>query len=235
VNSNQQQGSQGIFVVVGRAVGRSRSGRVFVAIAVASVFYGLGYAAWHAPDFVTAVVSIWLVLHGLKLAWRLLPIPSATRARWKRMTTLTPSQPERPLPRLTVAESLRTVFQFLLMLPSLVLVVIPVIDVCIFVIELAHRHASSGRMIMFAMTIPYSLGVGAILASAFVSSASRISREWVIVLSLGLLCFIVSTFALYNYFQAGIGLVATHEKILIIAGPVITAGWNILRLRRGTL
>ena len=84
MNENQSNSNESVFVEVGRSLGRSRSGQLFVAFAVAALFCGLAYVAWHARDLASTVLTIGLLVYGLQLAWRLLPIPRATRDRWVR-------------------------------------------------------------------------------------------------------------------------------------------------------
>ncbi len=84
MNENQRSSNEGVFVEVGRSLGHSRSGRLFVAFAVAALFCGLAAVAWHARDLAATVLTVGLLVYGVQLAWRLLPISRVTRERWVR-------------------------------------------------------------------------------------------------------------------------------------------------------
>jgi hypothetical protein len=84
VNENQSKTNESVFTEAGRSLGRSRRGRFFVSLAVAILFSCLAYAAWHARDLAATVLTVGLLIYGFQLAWRILPISSATRARWVR-------------------------------------------------------------------------------------------------------------------------------------------------------
>src|SRR5947209_5368515 len=84
MKENKSNGDESVLVEVGRSLGRSRSGQLFVAFAAAALFCGLAYVAWHAPALASIVLTVGLLGYGLQLAWRLLPIPCATRERWAR-------------------------------------------------------------------------------------------------------------------------------------------------------
>lgn len=84
MNENQGIYHESAFVKIGRFLGRSRSSQLLASIAVAASFSYLAYAAWHARDLAAAVLTIGLLSFGFQWAWRLLPIPNATRTRWVR-------------------------------------------------------------------------------------------------------------------------------------------------------
>jgi len=67
---------------LGHRLGRSRVGQVFCAVVVAAFFFALAYMAWLERDFSAIMVVVGLVIYGLLVAWRILPIPASTRARW---------------------------------------------------------------------------------------------------------------------------------------------------------
>ncbi len=84
MNEDQGSSNESAFVRVGRSLGRSRSAQLFVAFAVAALFCGLAAVAWHARDLAATVLTVGLLVYGVRLAWRLLPISRATRERWAR-------------------------------------------------------------------------------------------------------------------------------------------------------
>lgn len=84
MNQNQVNPEKSAYTAIGRSLGRSRKGQLFAAAAVAGLFSWLAYVAWHVPNFAAIILSIGLLVYGLQMSWRLLPIPSATRARWVR-------------------------------------------------------------------------------------------------------------------------------------------------------
>jgi hypothetical protein len=82
--NEKQDNHQNAFVEVGRFLGGSRIGRFIVSVAIAALFFGLAYTAWHARDLTAIVLSVGLIVYGLQVAWRVLPISSTTRTRWVR-------------------------------------------------------------------------------------------------------------------------------------------------------
>jgi hypothetical protein len=70
------------FPDLGRALGRSRMGRILAAAVVVVFFGALAYAAWRWRDFSSAAVAAALTYYGLETAWRILPIRESARARW---------------------------------------------------------------------------------------------------------------------------------------------------------
>lgn len=70
------------FAALGRSLGASRGGQLFVSFLVAALSCSLAYAAWHAPDLSATILTIGVLVYGLERAWRLLPFSRATRDRW---------------------------------------------------------------------------------------------------------------------------------------------------------
>jgi hypothetical protein len=68
---------------LGRTLGRSFSGQLFVAILVAAFSGCLAYLLWHFHYFVSKFLAVFLVMYSFSVAWRILPIPTSTRARWE--------------------------------------------------------------------------------------------------------------------------------------------------------
>jgi hypothetical protein len=82
MNDAQSQPGESDLVRLGRRLGRSRSGRAFVAFLAMGFFFALAYASWHQRDLVVMAVTAGLAYFGLRVAWRTLPVPASTRAHW---------------------------------------------------------------------------------------------------------------------------------------------------------
>lgn len=81
----------------GRTLGRSRVGRYVLAFGVVALFGGLAIAAGRLPKLAATILSAGLLMYGLQRAWRLLPIPDATRERWAREERIAEQCPAHPL------------------------------------------------------------------------------------------------------------------------------------------
>lgn len=82
MSTNQDAPRESSFVKAGRFLGRSRAGRLFLSLGIATLFCGAAYTAWHERELAAWALAAWLVVYGLQLAWDLLPISEATRIRW---------------------------------------------------------------------------------------------------------------------------------------------------------
>jgi hypothetical protein len=80
---------------------------------------------------------------------------------------------------------------------------------------------------MFCIALPYWFGEGMIFASVF---RAWLSRTSCILTLIGVLLYVASTVAAYLYFDPG-SLIALHEKLMILLGPVLVAVWNLIRNR----
>jgi hypothetical protein len=69
-------------VRVARRLGRSPGGQLFGAFVVLIFFFGLAYCVWLHRDLAADALVVGVVFYGLRLAWRILPIPAGARARW---------------------------------------------------------------------------------------------------------------------------------------------------------
>jgi len=84
MNESQNNNNESLFARLGRNLGQSRTGQFFVAITVATFALALSYVSWIYRDLAAVILAISLALYGLRVAWRILPIPASTRARWAR-------------------------------------------------------------------------------------------------------------------------------------------------------
>ena len=82
MNEKQNVCNDERFEEIGRWLGRSRFGRLLISVGIIAAFSRLAYGAWHDPEFSATLLSVGFLVYGLQLAWRVLPIPGATRTRW---------------------------------------------------------------------------------------------------------------------------------------------------------
>jgi hypothetical protein len=83
MNTNSDAMQESPFVRVGRFLGRSNAGRCLVSIGILALFCCAAYMAWHDHELAAYVLTAWLVIYGVQMAWNLLPISEATRSRWR--------------------------------------------------------------------------------------------------------------------------------------------------------
>lgn len=74
--------------MIARAVAKSRIGRILFALVIAALSCGLAYLCWQARDLIAVVLAAIVILTGLQLAWKLLPLSEQTRSRWARRAEL---------------------------------------------------------------------------------------------------------------------------------------------------
>lgn len=72
------------YVEMARDLGRSRSGQILVATVIMAFFVWLGWWAWTRPTDAGQLFAFVIVGFGFTKVWPILPIPIATRERWKR-------------------------------------------------------------------------------------------------------------------------------------------------------
>lgn len=84
MNEGRTNPNQGALVQLARRLGGSSRGQCFVAAAVVALFLGLAWQAWHHPDLASVILAACLAVYGCRAAWRILPIATATRERWRR-------------------------------------------------------------------------------------------------------------------------------------------------------
>jgi hypothetical protein len=73
-----------VLVEIARRWGRSRSGRIIVAVGSPFLFFGLACAAWRHRDFAAMILTFSLIWRGVKVGWLLLPFSADIRNRWAR-------------------------------------------------------------------------------------------------------------------------------------------------------